>query len=461
MAAPVREVVRRVEATRTVDADFALSEQSADGQRALCDATFMQVVPGGCEGPPFIVTPPIRGRARVVVRADVCRDQVLRGFAVNVAVQQSWRPRPCEDEVAARLVGLAGVFHSEGMQLPGWAGRAWQRERMERLRDVDGLWGADSLHSFLLRLDPILPRLRPTAPDLNQSIPAEELAAIAREARDNAGDYDMALAVYASASDAAARAHQWDVAVRALCGLARTCGMVGRAGEARAWLRRALRQTSRHEMHGLRGEVYHERFSVEVDEGCDAAALTFAQEAFRAYGTRHPMLFRLAQDITSHLLNTRLYLRALPLARVLELRVSGGEWRPAVLSNLAIAGAGAGDLKALARADYQLREYLDTAGSAVYAARAHLALAEAHVLVGSWASAEASARTAIEVAGRHGESATLNRAAVVLGCAEHRRGLPSVRTTRKPAADRLWQELVAALEQAIRHQPQPSASRTA
>lgn len=453
MAALNRAVVRRVESTRTIDPGYALVEQTSASVGSLCDASCMQIVVSSSSGPPMLVTPPIGGITRLLLRSDVASDPTARTFAINTGSQLCWRPQPCTDEEVARLVGLAGVFHATLLSDASTEGISKQKIIVERLRDVPGLWGPTSLQELLTRLDPILPRLRAEEPDQNPSISAAELNSVARDVRDRSADYVLAETLFKRAVIAAGREQDWEEQVRALLGWGRAIERTGRIGVAGRKLRAALRCTWRHDLRAVRGEVLHDLFSLAVEAEADCRALHWASEAYSAYGPEHPNIPRFAQDVGCHLLQQGYYLRAFRIFAALLRLDPPDDWLPCALSNYALAAAGSGRVEAYEWAAHRLRGRLHKEEGGAYTARAYLALAEGAVLLSAWVNATACADAAMRLAIRNGERRTLNRAEAVLDRGAQRCGLPDPIRSKSPAAGMAWEELVLNLELAMREYP--------
>jgi tetratricopeptide (TPR) repeat protein len=214
----------------------------------------------------------------------------------------------------------------------------------------------------------------------------------------------------------------------------------GNLSAAMALARRALRKARRHHFRTLQGFAHHSSF-VFLSDDDPREAYTHALGALRSFGSAHPRIPLLAQDVATYWADARHYQRALPVVEAVLPRVENLNERGLVTAGLARAGAGAGkrEIYERARAD-ALRTFSESPSDARWA-EAFVVIARADALATEWERARAAAEQAIEIARRRGETLVLTAAEAELA---------AIRAGRLAAADTHPPEPPAAARQAER-----------
>lgn len=266
--------------------------------------------------------------------------------------------------------------------------------------------------------------------------------AVGRLARRRA-EYDRAESWYARAIVQARRAADWRTYAMGYTGLGNLHTQKGNYPVARRAQLRGLQAALRHDLRDMQGAAYHNLYLTEIETGAGAAADALAEAAFRAYGTRHEQLPRLAFDVAYHWMLEGLFDASLRIARALEHRFQGATERALVLSLTARSAAGAGERGAFHEARERLDALLRGGAGEDAAPRVLLGVAYGAASLDEWEMAMEYAERALRVAAerREGKIVVAAEAALEFVRTRSRAARPALR----PEAARLAEELAAAL----------------
>jgi tetratricopeptide (TPR) repeat protein len=208
---------------------------------------------------------------------------------------------------------------------------------------------------------------------------------------------------------------------------------------------KALRASSRHGIVDVRAMSLHELFAVSVE--CDDAstAQRYADQAFHAYGSKHPAVRYLANDICALWMREGQFKRALPVLSSL-VGLFPEEERLLVASNLVRAAGGMADQEAFKSAWARAMPLLESYQTHGTVGDAMLALARGATGAGEWELARTMAERALACATQTANGKLIFEAESVITFAQSRRAIEAhvVRDANEPVeqeADRLAEEM--------------------
>lgn len=290
--------------------------------------------------------------------------------------------------------------------------------------------------------------------------PAYLVALVARRT----ADYRRSETWFRRSLALARRNQDWKYYGLAHMGLANLHMQRGDAPSARSRLLRALRAARRYGVWSVRPFALHDLFCIAATaSGTDGEqAEAYARAAYRGYGRRHPRLPALAHDVAWFWMLRHDFERALPVFRAVLRHVPRPTERMVVLSNVARAAAGAGDLHGFEAAWKDVWRLRETRTDGERVAEAMVNLAHGALAAGDLTRLEMAASHAIRVAtlrdeAQHrmagedllarGKGMTPRRRRGRGRGARHRPPLPPLRPAEASPADRLASALVQALQE--------------
>jgi tetratricopeptide (TPR) repeat protein len=248
----------------------------------------------------------------------------------------------------------------------------------------------------------------------------------------------------------ARRQGEWETYAWGYVYLAWIYWRAGNLAGAMALARRALRKARRHHLHTLHGAAHHSAF-VFVSDWDPREAYSHALGALRSFGSSHPRLPILAQDVATYWADAGQYHRALPVVEAVLPRIGSPNERGLAVAGLARAAAGVRQRDTYEQARAETLRTISEAPSEARKAETLVVLARADALMEEWPRARELLEQAIQVAGRRGETYALAAAEAELDAACAERGSGAEVTDPEPPAaarqaERLRVELILSLE---------------
>jgi tetratricopeptide (TPR) repeat protein len=194
----------------------------------------------------------------------------------------------------------------------------------------------------------------------------------------------------------------WDSYAIAYSGLGNTFRQRGDYPRARKFHLRCLRIAREHQLRSIEGGACHDLCSLALGNGDLDTVLTYAKQAYNAYGPSDERLPGLANDVAYEWLEHGFYRQALEVFEAVRPRFKHDQ-RIAVISNICRAAAGIRDV---ARFDAAWDDTLACASSSAldYVAESFLECARGAVLLGRVDDALVITRRAQAIAIRRKES---------------------------------------------------------
>ncbi|HWK89128.1 MAG TPA: hypothetical protein VNP72_04010 [Longimicrobium sp.] len=273
---------------------------------------------------------------------------------------------------------------------------------------------------------------------------------VALLARRNA-DYKRADTWFRRCLALARRHKDWKHYGLAQIGIANLHMQRGDGPSARARLMQALRAARRHALWGVRAPAFHDLFCIAATSGDIQEAEMYAKAAYRSYGRRHPKLPALAHDVARFWMQQKHYRTALAVFRAVLGPIHRPPERLLVLSSIAQAAAGAGEVLMFEQAWYEVWEVVEASDDRERVAEALINLARAAALLGERRRVERAASQALGIALRRGEAQERIAAEALLGTgwetrAPHGEASAEDTPVRSASTARLARELVVALD---------------
>jgi tetratricopeptide (TPR) repeat protein len=266
--------------------------------------------------------------------------------------------------------------------------------------------------------------------------------AVGRIARRRA-EYDRAESWYARAIVQARRAEDWRTYATAYSGLGNMAVQKGNFPWAKRAYLRCLKAAERYGLGDLVGSAYHNLFRAEIETGAGAGADVLAEQAFKALGTGHPDVPRLAYDVAYNWTLEGLFSEALRLSQVLERHFEAPSERVLVLGLVGRSSGGAGNRMAFQAARERLDSLLQTGTPEDAAARGLLGMAYGAASLNDWPLAEEYGQQALDRALVRREGRVMLEAEAALDFVRSRSGVATPPDC--PVATALADALVAAL----------------
>lgn len=180
---------------------------------------------------------------------------------------------------------------------------------------------------------------------------------------------------------------------------------------------KALRASRRKGLRKIQALALHDLFGIAVETGREAQAEEFARLAVRAYGSEHPRLPALANDVAYWWMQQGHFDRVLPIFQALLPRFEGQAEEIYVHAHVARAAGGAGNR------DMFRKEWVEVTRMArdpLYAAKlsgAMVELAEGAASLGEWDRAEQAAERGLSLAQERSEYKLVARSEAILDAA--------------------------------------------
>lgn len=359
----------------------------------------------------------------LVVRASLSEPAVV--WLALREVARVWGGHALSAACAADLFATVGAFYHI-------------QEEPSCVRAVNPRW-FDRNWNLLLCEAAAIPLARP------KSVPASEVYQLGRDAR-NAANYPLAATLLRRAAKMGEAEADLMTVARSWTALATVEYHQGRFPRARRCSARALRVIERDaSLNGQLPLTLHDAFTIEVDAGQYASAVSLAERALVHYDRSSQPFLWFVHDVAWALITLGYHLRALPVLRHLHAMVHSEADRIHALGNLVVASAGAGDVVAWEESRRVLEALLLQAEAEDSVPRGYLSLAQADLVLGRWKTGESAALCAAEEAARRGQVDIELRARTLLEGARRRTSPAAVKPLPESVAAR-WDELARRLE---------------
>lgn len=183
---------------------------------------------------------------------------------------------------------------------------------------------------------------------------------------------------------------------------------------------RAFRTARRFGLWNIKGMALHDLFTVAVDQGQVTEAESLARQAFRAYPVNADRLPALASDVASYWMQQGFYERSLVVFRAVLPTLSLESERLLIVSVIARAAAGAGDLALFMWAWTEAWAILDREPTTDRACTALYNLAYASACLEDWERAHMAACRSAELAEARSEREVHDRSVQLLEAVKHK-----------------------------------------
>jgi tetratricopeptide (TPR) repeat protein len=230
-----------------------------------------------------------------------------------------------------------------------------------------------------------------------------------------AAEYTRAEGWYRRALGLGKAAGDWEVCVRAICGIANVHRQRGNLTLAVSFFEKAIGVAREYRLSEMEGFSLFGLAAAyfEMEEG--ERGIVAARDAVRAYGSRHPAIEKIAHDLGAYFMNSGDYANALAIFRTLAHCPYSPAETLLLRANTARAAAGVGDLLLFERAWSDARQVITRMGSdQENHAVAMGSLAHAALLAGKIVWAEQIVRRALEVGEVRKETFAIHLAEEVL-----------------------------------------------
>jgi tetratricopeptide (TPR) repeat protein len=215
----------------------------------------------------------------------------------------------------------------------------------------------------------------------------------------------------------------WATYSQAFLGLGSMYQQRGNLPAARRFLVRSMRAAQRNSLHSIEGMALHDLFAVAIEADRHEEAGQYARAAFEAYGSHHPAIPRLAQDVAYWWTTQGHYGEALPvLESVLPHFPQAGD-RMTVLGSIARAAGGLGQRERFRAAWDEAHDLLRTSNADERAAQGLLDIGHGAATLGLWDKAEIAAREAMETGSRRNEARIRLSAEALMDSVRHHRAV--------------------------------------
>lgn len=285
-----------------------------------------------------------------------------------------------------------------------------------------------------------------------QSAPedAEAAYAVGRLARRRA-EYARAETWFRRSVALARQSGDWTSYSLAFSGLGNLYAQCGNIPVARRLHVRSLRAARRHSLREVQGVAYHDLFVLATGAGQVEDAERYARGAYEAYGSDHPRLPILAQDVAYVWMELGRFSPALMVFQALRPLMRTPRDRAAILSNLVRAAAGAGRRDLFLETWDEAWDVITRTDALDIAAAALLELARGASTAGEYERAERAAEHALRIAAERSEAKVTFAAESVLDSIRRDRSATtqaagSAPDAPSPAVDAFAHELVRALD---------------
>jgi tetratricopeptide (TPR) repeat protein len=218
-----------------------------------------------------------------------------------------------------------------------------------------------------------------------------------------AAEYPRAETWYRRALRLAVKSRDHSVAALSWLGLGNLFIQRGNYTAARTVQLRAFRIARRSGLWNIKGLALHDLFAVAVEQGQVVEAENLARQAFHAYPKGADRLPALACDVAAHWMQQGFYGRALIVFQAVLPTLRLSSERLLVLSVIARAAAGVGDLALFTEAWTEAWAILDREPTTNRACSALYNLAYASAFLGDWERARMAGKYSVEVATHRGE----------------------------------------------------------
>jgi tetratricopeptide (TPR) repeat protein len=200
----------------------------------------------------------------------------------------------------------------------------------------------------------------------------------------------------------AVRTRERTETIRALLGYGGLMYHLGRHTDARRYYERAVRVAVHTGRHRQAAEAKHDMVLIAAEAGTYQEGERHARQALQYYPVHHPRIPYLVHDVAFLFIRNRLYSFALPLLRSVRQQISLPGEQALVLSSLARAAAGAGQISLFREAADEVLSLVESFGE--HAAAALWNVAEGAWSCADWERAERLAQKAVEIARTRKES---------------------------------------------------------
>lgn len=367
---------------------------------------------------------PTLGTGRLLLhRPDLPR--LVRRFLVLREVCYGVSGRSTEARISD-VVALVGLLDRASVLR---VGEAWVSRRLRRLTAARPTWARVQLPVMVRSISAVLhhaPIASPGHPGASTDGDADfafEVAVLARRR----GDLAVARKWFVRSRRIARQSGDHRAAVVGAIAAGRACFAMDDLDSSETHFSRALREAGRFGLEDLRGAAVHELFHLSVKREDWVDAERYATHAMRIYGTAHPRLPSLANDVAEMWMLRGRFAPALrTFVELLPHFDSGTDERLTTLAAAARAAGGAGDLKLFQQLWDDAWAEGERGGSEAPRAAALLALAHGARSSGEWTKAIAAASAAASAGAAIGNSSIVSEAQQLL---EHAR-LRSAATER-------------------------------
>ncbi|MET0399248.1 MAG: tetratricopeptide repeat protein [Longimicrobiaceae bacterium] len=230
-----------------------------------------------------------------------------------------------------------------------------------------------------------------------------------------AAEYERAETWYRRALRLAVKSRDPSIAALSWLGLGNLFIQRGNYTAARTVQLRAFRIARRSGLWNIKGLALHDLFAVAVEQGQVVEAENLARQAFHAYPKGADRLPALASDVAANWLQQGFYGRALVVFRAVLPVLHLGSERLFIVSLIARAAAGAGDLALFTWAWTEAWTVLEREPTTNRACGVLYNLAYASACLGDWERARMAGEYSVEVATGRGEQQIARKAAELVG----------------------------------------------
>ena len=238
----------------------------------------------------------------------------------------------------------------------------------------------------------------------------------------------------------------WTAYSRSYLNLAMLAKHRGNFPVTRRLATKSLRCATRHGITEIRAMSLHQLFTVAVECEDASTAQRYAEQAYRAYGPRHPSVRYLAHDLCVLWMREGQFHRALPVLNSLE-PLFGDEEALLIAANTTRAAGGMANAGLFETAWQRAAALLEHPQRSVNTSQAMLSMARGATGVKAWDRAEEMATRALTAATEGQENQNIFEAESILAFVRIRRAVESnvVRSASEPVeiqADRLAEEMI-------------------
>ena len=233
-----------------------------------------------------------------------------------------------------------------------------------------------------------------------------------------AAEYPRAETWYRRALRLAVKSRDHSVAALSWLGLGNLFIQRGNYTAARTVQLRAFRIARRSGLWNIKGLALHDLFAVAVEQGQVVEAENLARQAFHAYPKGADRLPALASDVAANWLQQGFYGRAIIVFQAVLPTLRLKSERLHIISLIARAAAGAGDLALFTWAWTEAWAALDREPTTNRACAVLYNLAYASACLGDWQRARMAGKHSVEVASGGGERQVAMKAAELVEAVE-------------------------------------------